>query len=348
MLFAVGYQMRSEEEESMVDIIKDYAGHVGEVYFPWLSQPSGRAALTSRRGYVNWQGQSRLESDLVALRRLGIKLDLLFNANCYGQYAASRHLANTVCSVIDHLGEVVGGVDIVTTASPVIAWVLKNNYPEIEVRASVNMRIGTVQGMSYMADLFDSYCVQRDYNRDLERLAALRAWAKENGKKLSLLVNSGCLRFCPNQVFHDNLVAHEQEVDEMANIPDWTSLGHLCWRYFRYEEHWPAFLQSTWIRPEDLHHYEGLCDIFKLATRMHAYPAMVIDAYVKGRFHGNLPNLFEPGFGPAFAPRIIDNSKFPADWFAITTSCRWNCHECDYCRRVLREVVQEVIQEPAG
>jgi hypothetical protein len=340
MKFAVGYQLPEDDEEPFVEIVRDYCEHIAEVYFPWGDMPSGRAALMTRRGYTYWAGQRRLEEDLVALRDMGLQLDVLFNSNCYGGLAVSQYLVNQVVSVLDYLGELVGGVDAVTTASPAIARTVKRHFPEIEVRASVNMRIGTVQGMSYISELFDSYHVQRDFNRELTYLAGIRQWADEHGKKLYILVNSGCLRFCSGQTFHDNLVAHEQEVDETVNLTDW--IPHVCWNYLRDRQNWPAILQATWVRPEDLHRYESLFPVAKLATRMHARPRAVIHAYVHRRYRGNLLDLFEPGFSPAFAPYAVDNDRFPDDWFERTSNCGARCHKCDYCSRVLEQVLVRI------
>ncbi|HHV97090.1 MAG TPA: hypothetical protein GXX37_11570 [Clostridiaceae bacterium] len=337
MKFAVGYQLHEGEDESFVDIVMFYHEHIGEVYFPWLDTPSGRSSLSNRRGTVNWKAQEQLENDLLTLRKAGIKLDLLLNANCYGRNSMSQYLANNICSIIDHIGSVVGELDIVTTASPAIAHIVKSNFPDIEVRASVNMRIGTVKGMQYLAHLFDSYCMQRDYNRSPGHIEELLEWAKTNDKKLVMLANSGCLSFCSGQIFHDNLVAHESEIGETYNITGW--IPYTCWNYYKDPDNWVSVLQNTWIRPEDLHNYEKYFPVVKLATRMHSRPGMVIDAYVRGRYYGNLLDLFEPGFGPAFAPYVIDNSRFPDDWFEVTTKCNKKCHECNYCKDVLKAVL---------
>ena len=82
----------------------------------------------------------------------------------------------------------------------------------MDVRASVNMRLGTVRAMEYVSHLFDSFYIQREYNRDLDRIDELREWAGRNGKRLYMLANSGCLLWCAVQTFHDNMVAHEAEV----------------------------------------------------------------------------------------------------------------------------------------
>ena len=167
---------------------------------------------------------------------MGVKLDLLFNGNCYGEYAISEKLANTVVSVIEYLESVGCGVDIVTTASPAIAHTVKKHFPTIDVRASVNMRIGTVKGMEYVSDLFDSFHVQREYNRDLSRLKLLKEWADTAGKKLIMLANSGCFVNCSGQSFHDNLVAHESEICEVKNLDDFTP--YVCWQALKNKENW--------------------------------------------------------------------------------------------------------------
>ena len=98
-------------------------------------------------------------------------------------------------------------------------------------------------------------------------------------------------------------------------------------------------LENTWIRPEDIHHYEGLFDTVKLATRMHSHPGLVIEAYTRGSYYGNTLDLFEPGFGRALMPWIIDNKAFPEDWFERTTQCGKNCSSCGYCKTVLNRVL---------
>ncbi len=337
MKYAVGFQLYQEGEEPFSLTVSRYREQVSEVFFPWLDIPSGRSAVATLHGFTDWTAQRRMEEELWAIKALGIRLDLLLNGNCYGGYALSQKLANTVISVILHLQEAVGGVDIITTCSPAVAHTVKQNFPGLEVRASVNMKIGTVKGMEYVSDLFDSFHVMREYNRDPEHLKKLKAWADPRGKKLVMLANSGCFAHCSGQTFHDNLVAHESEVCEVENIPGF--LPYICWRSLKKRENWVKVLQNTWIRPEDIYHYEDLFDTVKLATRMHNRPELVLEAYANRRFYGNTLDLFEPGFGAAFAPYVIDNTAFPADYWEKTSSCAKNCHECRYCEAVLDKVL---------
>ncbi|HUW10605.1 MAG TPA: hypothetical protein VM537_12810 [Anaerolineae bacterium] len=338
MKFSIGYQLPDPGEPPFAALVADFRNRVDEVYFAWLDMPSGRSPIGGRGGFLDWTAQSRLERDLAQISRMGVKLDLLLNASCYGRHACSQGLKDTVSSLVAHLLDTVG-LSIVTTMSPVIAQTVKREYPMVEVRASVNMRLGTIRALEYVAELFDSFHVQREFNRDLERLHELRAWADAQGKRLLMLANSGCLSFCSVQTFHDNLVAHEAEVSGMSSLA--CDSPALCWSFYRDRRNWVRFLQNTWVRPEDIGRYEGLFPVVKLATRMHADPRAVIEAYSQEAFAGNLPDLFEPGHGPVFVPYAFDNARFPADWFEQTSTCGQRCHACAYCASVLEQVLVE-------
>lgn len=345
MKFAVGYQLPDDDEPLFAELVREFREHVAEVYFPWPDLPTGRSPLVKWGDPQRQTVQAQLEQDLLALRRLGVKLDLLLNASCYGTEAHSLALAERVSSVITHLLDLVG-LDTVTTMSPFLAETVKRRFPGVETRASVNMRLATVRSLEYVAHLFESYHVARECNRDPERLAELHAWTEANGKRLIMLANSGCVSHCPVQTFHDNLVSHEAEAVEMEHVPG--EAPTLCWSYLRDPRHWVSFLQSTWVRPEDLHHYRAHFPVVKLATRMHANPRRVLQAYVSQRYCGNLPDLFEPGHGPLFAPFIVDNSRFPQDWFARTSTCGQQCEHCSYCLSVLPEVLVPATALVAG
>jgi len=43
-----------------------------------------------------------------------------------------------------------------------------------------------------------------------------------------------------------------------------------------------------------------------------------------------------------FAPSIIDNTRFPPDWFELSTACDKRCHRCDTCAAVLEQVLVRV------
>lgn len=339
MHLAVGYwhQLGGETVSGMVSCYPE----IEEVYFPWVNEPSGRPVLGFGEDDDPETVEEVLRDELTAIRQSGRRLDLLLNSNCYGSLSASMDLDV-------HLTEIIGKLDswgckpeIVTTASPFIATMIKRHFPEIEVRASVNMRLMTVQAMEYLSPWFDSYYIGRDVQRNLDNLKRFSDWAHSHGKKLGLLANSGCLRNCPWQTFHDNLVAHSARASEHLRIPDFNP--HLCWTLYRDPKNFVEILKATWIRPEDLHLYEPYVDFVKLATRQHMRPRLVVDAYVSRSWKGNLLELFEPGFMPAFGAQgvALDNTLFPADWALKAGSCRRECTGCGYCEKVMLQITQK-------
>ena len=122
-LLAAGYQF-PENGELFSEIVSDYKESVGEIYFSWGMTPSGRPGIP----LTDWEHQERLEYELGALRSQGFKLDLLFNANCYGADAISEHLAGEYCGILAYLESRDLLPEIVTTASIFLAEVLKKEY----------------------------------------------------------------------------------------------------------------------------------------------------------------------------------------------------------------------------
>ena len=329
MKFAVGYQAACEAE-LFSDIVADYREYLGEVYFGVPGFASGRAD-----GGYDEDKWKQLLYELKNIRSNGIALDLLLNGNCYGKWAVSEDFRQEIVALLEFMEKQGLLPEIVTTTTPFAAHVVKKYFPQTEVRASVNMRLDSVTAMDYLGDDFDSFYIRRDLQRDLPTVKKFSAWCHANGKKLCMLANSGCLRNCPYQTFHDNLVSHDTEVRKMKNVSDF--LPHLCWQRYQKRENWSDFLRGSWIRPEDTAEYAPYVDIIKLATRQHTLPRMVISAYTSGRFDGNLLNLTEPCFASAFSPYVLDNRAL--DGIELPGACAANCSHCGRCGEILERAL---------
>ena len=332
MKFAVGYQPFLAGE-LFCELVADYREHISEVYFAVPGTPSGRPEPERDRELLDQLGY-----ELTEIRKLGIGLDLLLNGNCYGGLAVSREFACDITQTLAKFAEIDLKPDVVTTTSPFVASVVRTDFPDIELRASVNIRLDSTLALEYLADTFDSFYIRRDLQRDLPTLKRWSKWCKAHGKKLGLLANSGCLRNCPYQTFHDNLVAHDAEVRNTENVGDF--LPHLCWKRFKTRENLSDFLRGSWLRPEDLHLYAPCVDVIKLATRRHAAPRMVIAAYTSGSFDGNVLNLTEPCFSSAAAPWILDNRRLSAA--DLPGLCATNCRHCGKCEAVLARALRKL------
>lgn len=332
MRFAVGFQF-TDIGELFCEMLADYREMVSEVYFAYPGTASGRPDPGG-----DPELRERLLYELCEIKRSGIALDLLFNANCYGGKAVSAELEKRIVGIISELNRKNVPPGIVTTTSPFVAATVKKNFPDIEIRASVNMRIDSTLAMEYLADKFDSFYIRRDLQRDLPTLRKFHEWCRAHGKKLGMLANSGCLRNCPYQTFHDNLVAHDAQVRKCENVG--VFLPHLCWERCRKRENRSDFLRGSWIRPEDIRLYAPYVDVIKLATRQHASPRLVISAYASGHFDGNVLDLTEPCFAGAFAPYILDNTQLAMS--DLPGLCAGNCRHCGKCERTLEKAMRRL------
>ena len=335
MKFAAGFQY-IDSGTLFCEMIADYQTHIGEVYFAFPGTASGRPDAGTPEECIE-----QLEYELRAIRKMGIGLDLLLNGNCYGAYAVSEKFQHEIIAILKYLDKNGLLPEIVTTTSPFAATVIKRAFPEIEIRASVNMRIDSTTAMEYLADKFDSFYIRRDLQRDLPTVEKFSKFCRNNGKKLCMLANSGCLRNCPYQTFHDNLVAHDAEVKTVQNVKNF--LPHLCWERYKKRENRSDFLRSSWIRPEDVSKYEPFIDVMKLATRQHISPRMIIAAYTRGRFDGNVYDLTEPCFAGVFAPEILDNRAL--DGVELPGKCASNCTHCGKCEEILAGATLKLSEE---
>lgn len=309
MKYSVGYQLR-ENSDFLQSIIRNKE-HIHEVYFSWGDFANGRNSQLRQSDLTPWEAQLKQETELRWLASQGISLNLLFNATCYGKDSQSKAFFAKVGETVGYIQENMGLASI-TTTSPLIAKFIKENFEGIDVRASVNMSIGTIEGMEYVEKYFDSFYLKRELNRDFTVIPKLKQWCDEHGKTLYALANSGCLNNCSAHVFHDNLVSHESEIASMDNG---YAFEGICRQYLIDERNKGALLDNTnYIRPEDIHLYEGIFPAMKLATRVSMYPERILKAYVEEQsYRGSLLDLLEPNHTGLFYPWLLENKKINSE-----------------------------------
>ena len=303
MKFTVGLPKNNPD---FVQCIIENKEHIYEVYFSWGDFPNGRSSQSYDEVYTPWEMADIQRNALRKLSDAGIRLNILFNANCYGKDSQSRAFYEKIGSAVDYI-KTSFGLDSVTTTSPLIAKFIKGNFENTEVRASVNMGIGTIEGMKYISGYFDSYYMARELNRDFEKILPMHHWSKENGKKLFLLANSGCLNHCSAHTFHDNLVAHENEISAMDNGYNFTGI---CHEYLKDKKNYETLVDNmNFVRPEDIGKYEGIFEATKLATRVHRNPESVLGSYIRAKYSGDILRLLEPAH--SIYPYVIENGEPP-------------------------------------
>ena len=333
--FAFGYYFGKRGGFSFRDLVEKYAPFLQEVYFPWPGLLSARELdkdVASLR--------KTLVDDLKFCRSKGLALDLLVNATCYGDTALTQTQREEYYGHLNELSSFGLMPEIVTTTSPYIATITKKFDAAVDRRASVNMRLNSTLAMEYVADTFDSFYICRDLQRDLPTVKLFAEWGKKNGKKICMLANSGCMRNCPWQTFHETLLAHDfkhiQSETKKVDLPPTLCVGLVQAK--QYEE----ILRATWIRPEDLHRYTPYVSLFKLSTREADRPDRILEAYTTGSLNGDLLMILDPGFSFLVYPNVFDNKAFPAEWSEgrIAGKCASNCTHCGKCTEVLKLVLK--------
>ncbi len=308
-----------------------YLGRIKETFFAWPGVLSCRPSPDFTPDL-----RARMLADLKWARAEGVELDTLFNCNCYGDGAISQELADFVARTLREMDAEGLFPETVTTTSPFIATILRRDFPAVRIRLSVNQRVHGTLGFESVLELFDSFYASRERHRELDWLSAAHAWAEAHGKTMGLQANSGCLRQCPFQTFHDNLHGHDRQRQSQEGAKFGFSV-------FRCQEHYARgnredFLKATWLRPEDLPEYEPFVGIVKLATRRHPDPVKVLSAYANYRFDGNLAELMDPV--QAF-PQGVDNATLGRSprWREVRACPRANdCRHCGRCAALAQEV----------
>lgn len=329
MKFSVGYQVNTNN--AFMESIAKNKEHIHEVYFSWGDIPNGRNIMLSNNELYPWQAQNKQIEDLDFLSGEGIKFNLLLNGNCYGENSLSRSFFTKIGETIDYIGQRFG-LKSVTTTSLSVARFIHENFDNIDVRASVNMKIGTVMGMEYVEKYFDSFYMQRELNRNIGEIKKIKKWCDQRGKGLFMLANSGCLNNCSAQTYHDNLVSHEEDIAKMDNAFRFTGV---CREYLT-DNLISVVRDTNFVRPEDIHLYEVFFTAAKLATRVSSNPVNTLMAYIRGKYNGAVTELLEPDHSGIFYPQIIDNSKLPGDFGKTVMSCSKNCENCSYCDNALK------------
>ncbi len=120
--------------EPFVEACSPHLARIREVFFAWPGVLSCRPAPE-----FTDELKERLYADLRWCRENGILLDTLFNCNCYGDIAISPELADFVEATLRDMNGRGLFPDIVTTTSPFIATVLRQRFPQVKIRGSVNL-----------------------------------------------------------------------------------------------------------------------------------------------------------------------------------------------------------------
>ena len=312
--------------------VSGYRGFVSEVFFPLPGMVSG----VRQSDFAEGGNASRFYRDLSRLRAMDIDGVLLLDAACFGVDVVSESFFRTVERGVQAVKEAIH-LKAVVTMTPPLAEFLKKAFPKLEIRASVNERIGFVNQMEYAGRCYDGFYLRSDLCRDVRLVEKSRKWCDAHGKTLHLVANSGCLYECPFMLEHLNTMGHQAEI--AAGGSAWSGRAMQCREALAEEANRVKILQGGWIRPRDLSRMEAFFDTIALLSNDIQQALKVLAAYTTGRWDGDLLELLEPCHAGLEGMPPIRDDALPDDWFEKTSTCGHACADCNYCENVFQRMV---------
>lgn len=284
---------------------------------------------------------------VVEARKKGIEFNYLLNALCVGNKEFDRAWQKEFRKLLDWLTEI--RVDSVTVAIPFLARLIRREYPHFKINASSLAHIDTLERARYWQDLGADVLVLRSValNRDFGMLERIREHVRV---PLELIANNACLDRCPMSVHHGLAAGHASQAQDHKTGPRVNYFLSQC-RLRRLEDP-VSFIRSDWIRPEDIRHYEDMgIDYLKIVDRSQSTRFLInaVQAYARGRYDGNLADLFPYAQAAPFAKAYIDNRALDGFLrFFVKGLCKKGvCEECGYCASVAKKAVRVNKEEAA-
>ncbi len=314
------------EKNYLSDLFRIGEGRISEVYVGLPSACAGSGRAVYCRG---------LDYGMIAevCHEHGAKLDVLLNASCEG---LEPYTAAGLAKIMSGLEKAAAcGADVVTVANPLLMQKIKERF-DVELKVSVIAGVRTVQKAVFYERLGASAInLDRDINRDLSLIKSIRDAVD---CELFLLSNEGCLLDCPFKHSHDSFIGHFSKVPpNQRSLFENNPFAAYCTRIKL--ESPEEVLKSPWIRPEDLGRYSGLVDGFKISGRELPAKDMlrIVDAYVKGRYDGDLMDLLNVRIPGIF----IDNRSLDG-FLDAAADCGRECKSCGFCRKLAGKIVERI------
>jgi collagenase-like PrtC family protease len=188
------------------------------------------------------------------------------------------------------------GVDSVTVNSPLLCTLFKQHFPKLGICTGTWAGVSSIQQIEYWEELgAEEVTLQREHTRDLKTMEAFLKHTKNTGTTLRLFCNVICVYNCAYSMNHASNYSQATRIEEATSrfLLDYNILSCSLQRF----SHPAKFLAACWIRPEDLQHYDELCDkvgnynlVFKIVDRIRTteFFERVLKAYTTRSYDGNL------------------------------------------------------------
>jgi hypothetical protein len=205
---------------------------------------------------------------------------------------------------------------------------------------SVNYKINSVTQLRFLAEAlpeFNGFILDRDLNRNLKQVSEMIRTAGRLGLAVDLLINEGCLPYCPNKVDHNIFITMAAYSDQ---DPALRQCKEICLGAYREDR--SVILRTPFLTREMLARYDGR--FFKIVDRRK--PVEVIDQTLDYYVNGTPVDI-----GIAFSNICLNpdvrnrltglmTDDLPAHFHEVALNCANRCFECDVCSQIYKNAVE--------
>ncbi|MDP3026458.1 MAG: U32 family peptidase [Nanoarchaeota archaeon] len=287
------YDLATNFDNELIERVADF-GAVKSIYGKLASDVVGGGRPSIVLPKIS---RKQLRKHIETAHKHQIEFNYLLNASCTGnqEFISSSH--KEFIKLIKQVQE--DGADAVTVANPTMLGIVKEQFPDLNISASVYLNINNLSKLKHFENMgANQLTLHYSLNRDFELLEnALKIANPET--ELRLIANNVCLHNCPYGIpGHSNLLSHSSQSKDKTKgfvIDIYTIMCSL-----QKIKNPAEFLMAEWIRPEDVHRYEELCNkagnsnlVLKLTDRAKTtdWLVNVVKAYAKKSYDGNLLDI---------------------------------------------------------
>ncbi|MBR9705833.1 hypothetical protein GOV14_02240 [Candidatus Pacearchaeota archaeon] len=281
------YDLATNFDDELLKKVGEF-GVVKSVYGKLASDIVGGGRPTFNLPKIS---KKELEGHVSTAHDNNIKFSYLFNALCSDNREFVSKSNKEIRSFVKYLGGI--GVDVITVASPFMLRLVKETSPEIDVSISIYDDLDSFDRIRSWQDLgADELTLHYSFNRNFPKLKTALQMTDMN---LRIIANNTCLHECIYRSNHANALAHSSQSKHESGgfFLDFYSLN--CGKEKLQSP--GKLIAADWIRPEDVHYYEELCDSIgktnlslKLTDRSRPTDWLVgvVKAYAEKSYDGNL------------------------------------------------------------
>jgi len=284
------YDLATNFDNELIERISEF-GIVKSLYgkLPKDVAGGGRPSLVLPK--IN---KKKLRSHINLAHKNDIKFNYLLNASCLDnkEFISSSHK-----ELMGLVKQVKGdGADGITVASPSLLSMIKNQFPDLNISASIYLNINTLNKIKQFESMgANQITLYPNFSRNFPLLEKALKLANQD-TELRVIANNVCLHNCPYRVpGHANLLAHSSQAKHQSK--GFTIDIYTMFCGLEKIKNPSELLMSEWIRPEDVHYYEDVAKkagnsglVLKLTDRARTTDWLVrtVTAYAEKSYEGNL------------------------------------------------------------